>query len=843
MPPGFVPVSGHGCLTEAQPLASPADLSCGPESCRGVEVCQGFAVLEDGALAYNLQEQEIEQFYSSNVQKSQLVQNDIRMAKQLQDEEELRANRIARQIEERDSEYARMIQEELQRCAEDARRREEEDEEMAKRLQEEEEMDSRRQRLDSGCHGDVNDIFLREERASVPERSRPRRPVRPRPSPSPSPDSSVSEGETRLPSATRGRSHGSHTDSDSADPPSEPSSPVLQNNSAPQHGSRQTDALRLIRNLLQESLGPSYNVEDEVFLSAPSLPAHRLQKRLNTAPSGHQGLDRHTQGGNRHSISSSVREGERVGEGWEERERVVASRRNGNRVERWHSNSYHGDRRWEEEDYHSRDARSQDRVYSRTYTEGGQSRRRHVHFQDDRRRYSSYHGDSRSGTSPGSSYQNNFSDRGVAARRSCYGDFRQAPQRGSQGNRDAQTVGSGSSRHHLSDVLLRNVPVRRSSHGDFSDRRRDSGRDGRRAYGNQNTQSGHRASYRENPNIREDRVSHRGDYRNGRSSQDRRDQGEWEGGSHGNRRGREEEGRADRDHHGDRRVRRSVSERLRASEEPESSSEEEGRWRVERRRSEGGQREERPQGERVHRSISFSGRTPPPAAGHRGTGVTPRRDGASLELSELGQVLQDEELARKLQEEEERLLRKSPPAPRDPQASSPRGDFRAAQVAQDEEIARFMQRSEKKAQRRSCDLEGQGSRRDQRDPDNGQERSARETTMELPQGPRQRLDSQGLNSPTEDLSPDCQPPSPNCVASQLQAVRNIAEELDPTFKAKRRDSNPAGQSSSGLSTSPSSPSGLHDHPQEPTFVPPTKRQSDKSSRPKAKEKKESCKQQ
>ncbi|XP_061076502.1 coiled-coil domain-containing protein 50-like isoform X5 [Conger conger] len=350
------------------------------------ELCQGFAVLEDGALAYNLQEQEIEQFYSSNVQKSQLVQNDIRMAKQLQDEEELRANRIARQIEERDSEYARMIQEELQRCAEDARRREEEDEEMAKRLQEEEEMDSRRQRLDSGCHGDVNDIFLRE-------------------------------------------------------------------------------------------------------------------------------------------------------------------------------------------------------------------------------------------------------------------------------------------------------------------------------------------------------------------------------------------------------------------------------------------------------------------------GVTPRRDGASLELSELGQVLQDEELARKLQEEEERLLRKSPPAPRDPQASSPRGDFRAAQVAQDEEIARFMQRSEKKAQRRSCDLEGQGSRRDQRDPDNGQERSARETTMELPQGPRQRLDSQGLNSPTEDLSPDCQPPSPNCVASQLQAVRNIAEELDPTFKAKRRDSNPAGQSSSGLSTSPSSPSGLHDHPQEPTFVPPTKRQSDKSSRPKAKEKKESCKQQ
>lgn len=40
----------------------------------------------------------VEQYYSSNVQKNQLVQNDIRMAKQLQDEEEQRANRVARQL-------------------------------------------------------------------------------------------------------------------------------------------------------------------------------------------------------------------------------------------------------------------------------------------------------------------------------------------------------------------------------------------------------------------------------------------------------------------------------------------------------------------------------------------------------------------------------------------------------------------------------------------------------------------------------------------------------------------------------------------------------------------------
>lgn len=210
-------------------------------------------------------------------------------------------------------------------------------------------------------------------------------------------------------------------------------------------------------------------------------------------------------------------------------------------------------------------------------------------------------------------------------------------------------------------------------------------------------------------------------------------------------------------------------------------------------------------------------------------------------------MLRDEELARMLQEEEEeeeRLLRKSPTSPRSPQDVSPRGDFRVAQVAQDEEIARFMQRNERKTQRRSGDPEGQGSQREHDDPGNGQERrSARERKVEVPQGPRLRLDSEGLNSPSEDLSPECQPPSPSSAASQLQAVRNIAEELDPTFRAIRRDSNPAGQASSALSTSPSSPSSLHDYTPEPTFVPPTKRQSDKSTRSKAKEKKESCKQQ
>ncbi|XP_051518311.1 coiled-coil domain-containing protein 187 isoform X5 [Myxocyprinus asiaticus] len=108
------------------------------------EVCQCFAVLEDGALAHNLQEQEIEQYYTSNVQRNQLVQKDIRVAKTLQDEEQQRAQMLqhqtTRQLEERDLEYARMMQEEIQRCAEEALRREVEDEEIAKRIQEEEEL-------------------------------------------------------------------------------------------------------------------------------------------------------------------------------------------------------------------------------------------------------------------------------------------------------------------------------------------------------------------------------------------------------------------------------------------------------------------------------------------------------------------------------------------------------------------------------------------------------------------------------------------------------------------------------------------------------------------------------
>ncbi|KAM6928813.1 coiled-coil domain-containing protein 187 isoform 2-T3 [Lycodopsis pacificus] len=212
---------------------------------------------------------------------------------------------------------------------------------------------------------------------------------------------------------------------------------------------------------------------------------------------------------------------------------------------------------------------------------------------------------------------------------------------------------------------------------------------------------------------------------------------------------------------------------------------------------------------------------------------------ARLDLGELRQVLQDEELALELQDEEERRLRRnSQPSPC---RSYPEGDFRVAQVAQDEEIARFMQKQEIKSKRRSRELEGPASWREHSTMIGVHDRrAARDRPVR-----RERLDSEGLPSPTEDCSPENQPPSPISTLPQVQQIRNIAEELDPTFQARRESieslrAAPAGPTCQSL---PMPPSGLHDLLEEATFVPPTKRQTDKSGRAKSKEKKENCKQQ
>ncbi|XP_047456181.1 coiled-coil domain-containing protein 187 isoform X3 [Mugil cephalus] len=218
--------------------------------------------------------------------------------------------------------------------------------------------------------------------------------------------------------------------------------------------------------------------------------------------------------------------------------------------------------------------------------------------------------------------------------------------------------------------------------------------------------------------------------------------------------------------------------------------------------------------------------------GHsEGESLQPDPRETSLDLSEMQQVLEDEELARMLQEEEQRLLRRNSQS--SPRNSYPQGDFRVAQVAQDEEIARFMQKQEIKTKRRSRELEGPASWREHRAMiAHHDRRAARERQ-------RERLDSEGLPSPTEDCSPENQPPSPVSTIPQAQHIRNIAEELDPTFQARRQDTESLGVGQTGL---PVTHSG-NDFLEEPTFIPPTKRLTDKAGRSKPKEKKENCKQQ
>uniref|UniRef100_H3D4S5 Coiled-coil domain containing 187 n=1 Tax=Tetraodon nigroviridis TaxID=99883 RepID=H3D4S5_TETNG len=200
---------------------------------------------------------------------------------------------------------------------------------------------------------------------------------------------------------------------------------------------------------------------------------------------------------------------------------------------------------------------------------------------------------------------------------------------------------------------------------------------------------------------------------------------------------------------------------------------------------------------------------------------------AGLDLGDLQQVLRDEELARKMQEDEEKCLRRNSQS--SPPTCYPEGDFRAAQVAQDEEIAHFMQKQEMKSKRRSRELEGPSSWREHRAMISQHDRrAARDRQVQ-----RERLDSEGLPSPTEDCSPENQQPSPTSTTLHSQyGIRNIAEELDPTFQARRQSTGRDQEGQTGMQQ--------HEFSEEPTFIPPTKRQTDKSGRSKPKEKKETC---
>ncbi|XP_050979014.1 coiled-coil domain-containing protein 50 isoform X3 [Labeo rohita] len=220
------------------------------------------------------------------------------------------------------------------------------------------------------------------------------------------------------------------------------------------------------------------------------------------------------------------------------------------------------------------------------------------------------------------------------------------------------------------------------------------------------------------------------------------------------------------------------------------------------------------------------------AAGYDGNDcVSPLCEGLGI----WEQVLQDAELARRLQEEEDML-----PHREFPQSSGSEVDFIAAQVAQDEEIAHYMQRHPRRVKNRPQDLEIQPRPAEPRDEGNT-------TTRKALQMLRERLNSDGLHSPVEeeDYTIENHLASPSCTALRNQHIHNIAEELDPTFKARKRESQiSTSPPSAGLCLAPRNPHSIfYDYLPEPTFIPPTKRQSDKAGRHRAKDKKENCKQQ
>ncbi|XP_072281655.1 uncharacterized protein [Pyxicephalus adspersus] len=226
---------------------------------------------------------------------------------------------------------------------------------------------------------------------------------------------------------------------------------------------------------------------------------------------------------------------------------------------------------------------------------------------------------------------------------------------------------------------------------------------------------------------------------------------------------------------------------------------------------------------------------------------------AELHVRSSDQLLQDEELARRLQEEEEKRVAKL-------KGHDQHEDFRAAQVAQDEEIAKYIQRQELRAHRRSEELDLPGDS----DDDGSICSFSDKKSLGLKVKPRQwnevpsynqgRLDSEGLASPTECHTPEKMELSAveaSCDQTKLRSPRNIAEELDPTFKSKK-ESHPevftvcSQEFPVSAQTQPVPVDGLYDFMDDgtdPIFIPPTKRQAEKVGRNKPKDKKEGCKQQ
>ncbi|KAI1882818.1 hypothetical protein AGOR_G00238830 [Albula goreensis] len=133
-----------------------ADFAIDQDNLPGVkDVCRDFAVLEDHCLAYSLQEQEIENHLASNVHRSQLMQKDLRVAKQMQEEEDVQAKvrvqSLHRHIEQNDNEIAKELQVQLVRQAEQQWQQEQKDEAIARKLLEKEMKEEKKKKKKQGA--------------------------------------------------------------------------------------------------------------------------------------------------------------------------------------------------------------------------------------------------------------------------------------------------------------------------------------------------------------------------------------------------------------------------------------------------------------------------------------------------------------------------------------------------------------------------------------------------------------------------------------------------------------------------------------------------------------------
>ncbi|XP_077582977.1 coiled-coil domain-containing protein 187 isoform X2 [Stigmatopora nigra] len=729
-------------------------------------LCQNFAVLEDGVLAHTLQEQEIEQYYTTNIQKSQLVQNDIRVAKQLQDEEEhnrtlQRAllNQESRHLEEQDFEYARVIQEQLRRRAEEDWRREQDDEEMAKQMQAEEEQRMRRAR-DEERHGGSS-----SDSASSSPRQR-------------------AVGRRQLSQTQDSHSTARWQYSIFSNSPDYYNSPPLPNYPRGRVASYQTTSLnegqRHSHGQFLEELKESVHGNSVFF-------EQRRNIRNNTVPLPRR-LSLHLP---RERGNKSLQAPSQIAEESEDQYYGIQEKRRAGDWER-EINHHMGngtrslcddqarscppearERRWRRSESVLVPVRSRhgDRGPSRTWSYRDSADKR-VRFAAD---------DESTDEQPNTNIRvwemlgQVLRERGIPVSLGGGG----APLKIGKQSQEGGTVLVRSDPKPHQMPFQRLASARHSFHGDVREWRLT----------------------RRESRVSEDSYKGNGEHSEIRDTRSLERHNMDEGST-------AREGAVERKT--GRNWHKTVKNYLSSEEQAERKEP-----RLPRRTLSGGW---------VKSRLMAAGAS-----------LAPKKRQTSLDLGDLQQVLCDEEMARKLQEQEGKQLTKNSQSRQ--RHCYPEGDFRVAQVAQDEEIARYMQKQEVKSNRLSRQLEGPGSWQEHRAMmSHHDRRMARDKPI-----PRERLDSEGLPSPTEDYSPENQPPSPISTLAQSQPARNIAEELDPTFQAKSQGADILRTGQNG--TARQSVPDVHDFLGEATFIPPTKRQKDKAGRTKSKEKKENCKQQ